>query len=234
MKEISRDLHIQMDSFITGWLYCECKLTSYQIQRILSSLTIHEDVKYELYNTLITGHFPELNAIKVCNYTAETIFNSVQQTEYQFAPAVLVAYRFLIHLRENESVALNDFKNGIPLRWFNTVKDNLRQYISPKVSGVMSACTWINTSANVKDVLYDPEYISLTMGEPIIVTELDTEVYELYTNTQKHLIDTISIHGSYNGTKCTITVDLRTFIISISLLDASLFYDLEVILNLTR
>lgn len=98
-----------IDSFIKDYLTYEYKLSEKRAKLNLEKLNKHEDIKLELYETIVYGDFPKAGKIEVCGYTAEDIKN-------QTSLSILGTYNYLIYLRENETEALEKLKNELPLK----------------------------------------------------------------------------------------------------------------------
>ena len=98
-----------VDSFIRDCLIYEYKLSKKRIKLNLEKLNRHEDIKLELYETMVYGDFPKVGKIEVCGYTAKDIKN-------QTSLSILGAYNYLIYLRENETEALEKLRNGLSIK----------------------------------------------------------------------------------------------------------------------
>ena len=98
-----------IDSFIRDCLTYEYKLSEKRVKLNLEKLNKHEDIKLELYETVVYDDFPKTGKIEVCGYTAEDIKN-------QTSLSILGTYNYLIYLRENENEALEKSRNGLPIK----------------------------------------------------------------------------------------------------------------------
>lgn len=98
-----------IDSALKDYLFYECNMSEKRISLNLQKLNRHEDIKLELYETIIYGSFPKTGAIEVCSYTAEKLNGTTHLS-------ILGAYNYLIYLREDEKNALDDLKKGLPIR----------------------------------------------------------------------------------------------------------------------
>ena len=69
----------------------------------------HEDIKFELYETIVYNKFPVAGAIQVHGYTAEKLNKSTHLS-------ILGSYNYLIYLREDKMNALSDLEKGLPVK----------------------------------------------------------------------------------------------------------------------
>ena len=99
-----------IDSFLSDYMFYESNMSEKRIKANIDKLNRHEDIKFELYETLIYEKFPVAGAITVCGYTAESLKNTTHLS-------ILGAYNFLIYIREDEKNALDDLKKGLPIKW---------------------------------------------------------------------------------------------------------------------
>lgn len=107
-KKIEWTAHYFVDAFLSDYMLYECQMSEKRIKTNIDKLNRHEDIKFELYETLIYERFPTTGAIKVCGETAESLKNSTHLT-------ILGSYNFLIYLREDEANALTDLRKGLPV-----------------------------------------------------------------------------------------------------------------------
>lgn len=98
-----------VDSTLNDYLLYECNLNKNRINETINKLNKHEDIKNELYETIMYGEFPVSGAISVCNYIAEELNKNAKLS-------ILGAYNFLIYLREDEENALADLEKGLPIK----------------------------------------------------------------------------------------------------------------------
>ena len=108
-KKVEWTARYFIDSFISDYMFYESNMSEKRIKANIDKLDRHEDIKFELYETLIYERFPTAGAIEVCGETAESLKKSTHLT-------ILGAYNFLIYLREDEANALNDLKKGLPIK----------------------------------------------------------------------------------------------------------------------
>ncbi len=108
-KKVKWSIEYFIDSFFNDYLFYEKKMSEKRITANLEKLNRHEDIKYELYETLIYESFPRTGAISVCGYTAKNLMETTHLT-------VLGCYNYLIYLREDEKNALDDLKKGLPVK----------------------------------------------------------------------------------------------------------------------
>lgn len=94
-----------IDSYLADYMSHECNMSKDRFQANIAKLNRHEDIKFELYETLIYEKFPITGAITVCGRTAESLKNTTHLS-------ILGAYNFLIYMREDEKNALDDLKRG--------------------------------------------------------------------------------------------------------------------------
>ena len=97
-----------IDSFLRDYLTSVYGLSNNRVEANLEKLNRHEDIKLELYETVVYGDFPK-NGIKVCGYNVETIKNMTDLS-------VLGAYNYLIFLREDEKEAIIMLVKGLPVK----------------------------------------------------------------------------------------------------------------------
>lgn len=84
-----------IDSFLTDYMFYECNMTKKQINDNIDKLNRHQDIKFELYETLIYEKFPISGAITICGYTAELLKKSTNLS-------ILECYNFLIDILEDK------------------------------------------------------------------------------------------------------------------------------------
>ena len=99
-----------IDSFLSDYMFYESNMSEKRIKANIDKLNRHEDIKFELYETLIYEKFPVAGAITVCGYTAEFLKNTTHLS-------ILGAYNFLIYICEDEKNALDDLKKRLPIKW---------------------------------------------------------------------------------------------------------------------
>ena len=85
-----------IDSFLTDYMFYECNMTKKQINDNIDKLNRHQDIKFELYETLIYEKFPISGAITICGYTAELLKKSTHLS-------ILECYNFLIDILEDKN-----------------------------------------------------------------------------------------------------------------------------------
>ena len=98
-----------IDSYLADYMRHECNMSKEWCQANITKLNRQEDIKFELYETLIFEKFPIAGAITVCGCTAESLKNTTHLS-------ILGAYIFLIYMREDEKNALVDLKKGLPMK----------------------------------------------------------------------------------------------------------------------
>lgn len=86
-----------IDSFLTDYMFYECNMTEKQINDNIDKLNKHEDIKFELYETLIYEKFPASGAITICGYTAKLLKNSTNLSIFE-------CYNFLIDILEDKKI----------------------------------------------------------------------------------------------------------------------------------
>ena len=95
-----------INEFIKDYLHFGRKIKETEVSKYLDYFNSQKDIVLELYNTLITGAFPETNAVNVKGYTAKSL-NETTNLD------VINSYSYLIYLRKNEKRAiaeLNKYK----------------------------------------------------------------------------------------------------------------------------
>ncbi len=95
-----------VNSFLKDYFLYELALKENRIEPTIKKLNRHEDIKFELYETIIYDSFPKSSAIKVCGYTAKKL---KEETKLN----ILGVYNYLIYLREDKENALKNLQSGL-------------------------------------------------------------------------------------------------------------------------
>ncbi len=98
-----------VDSAIKDYMLYVCHMSGKRIEKGLEKLNRHQDIKMELYRTLMKEAFPKNRAIIVEGYTAQQLKETTKLT-------VLGAYNYLIYLREDPTAALDNLSKGLPIK----------------------------------------------------------------------------------------------------------------------
>jgi hypothetical protein len=98
-----------IDSLLNDYMFYESNMSEKRIKANIDKLNRHEDIKFELYETIVYDKFPVAGALQVHGYTAESLNKTTHLS-------VLGAYNYLIYLREDETNALSDLKKGLPVK----------------------------------------------------------------------------------------------------------------------
>lgn len=98
-----------VDSAIKDYMNYVCHMSGKRIEKGIEKLNRHQDIKMELYRTLMKESFPKNRAIIVEGYTAQQLKETTHLT-------VLGAYNYLIYLREDPKTALDNLKKGLPVK----------------------------------------------------------------------------------------------------------------------
>lgn len=107
MARLSGSREYYMKRYLLEYMQYDRGMSEKRAKETLEKLNRHEDVKNELYDTLINETFPVNTRLVVCGYKAEDIWRTQKLS-------VLGAYNYLIYLRENEEEALKNLKAGLP------------------------------------------------------------------------------------------------------------------------
>lgn len=98
-----------VDSAIRDYMFYECKLSEKRIKKNMEKLNRHTDIKMEFYETIMYEQFPVNSPITVKGYIAEQLYQNTYLS-------VLGAYNYLIYLREAPINAIEDLKQGLPIK----------------------------------------------------------------------------------------------------------------------
>lgn len=107
MARLSGSREYYVDRYLLEYMQFDRGMSEKRAKETLQKLDRHEDVKNELYDTLINEVFPVNTRLVVCGYRAEDIWKAQKMS-------VLGAYNYLVYLRENEKEALENLKAGLP------------------------------------------------------------------------------------------------------------------------
>lgn len=108
-KKIEWTKNYFVNSVIIDYMHYICHMSGKRIEKGIEKLNRHQDIKMELYRTLMRETFPKDRAISVKGYTAQQLKETTQLT-------VLGAYNYLIYLREDPKTALDNLKKGLLTR----------------------------------------------------------------------------------------------------------------------
>lgn len=108
-KIILWTLQYFIQSGIEDYMRYEANMSEAHIEKNIEKLNRHEDIKVELYETIMYEAFPIQGAIEVQGYSAEELKNTTKLT-------TLGAYNYLIYLRESPKEALDNLCKGLPLK----------------------------------------------------------------------------------------------------------------------
>ena len=108
-KNIKWTKNYFVDSVIKDHLYYAYHMYGKRIEKEMEKLDRHQDIKMEFYRTLMKEEFPKSRAISVEGYTAQQLKETTKLT-------VLGAYNYLIYLREDPKIALDNLKKGLPTK----------------------------------------------------------------------------------------------------------------------
>lgn len=95
-----------LDTGIVDYLKYEVKLSDKRIIVNLDKLNRNEDIKWELYETIMYEAFPVNSAITIEGYSAQYLYKETHLS-------LIGAYNYLIYLREEPTSALTDLKAGL-------------------------------------------------------------------------------------------------------------------------
>lgn len=95
-----------MNSLLNDYMFYESNMSEKHIKANIDKLNCHEDIKFELYETIVYNKFPVAGAIQVHGYTAEELNKSTHLS-------ILGSYNYLIYLREDKMNALSDLEKGL-------------------------------------------------------------------------------------------------------------------------
>lgn len=105
-KNITWTKNYFVDSAIKDHMHYACNMSGKRIEKGIEKLNRHQDIKMELYRTLMKEEFPKNRAISVEGYTAQQLKETTKLT-------VLGAYNYLIYLREDPKTALDNLRKGL-------------------------------------------------------------------------------------------------------------------------
>lgn len=106
-KNIEWTMNHFLDTGIEDYLRYVVKLSDKKIILNLEKLNRNEDIKWELYETIMYEAFPVNSAITVEGYSAEYLNKETHLS-------VIGAYNYLIYLRDEPTSAMADLKAGLP------------------------------------------------------------------------------------------------------------------------
>lgn len=92
-----------IDTFLTDYLCLGRKIKRENLKEYMDYFSSFDDIKLEMYNSLINGHFPE-TMIEVASYTAKRLYESTTLD-------VINSYSYLIFLRKDEKKALSQLSH---------------------------------------------------------------------------------------------------------------------------
>ena len=95
-----------VDSVIKDHMFYACHMSEKRIEKGIEKFKRHQEIKIEIYRTLMRETFPKNRAIIVEGYTAEQLNETTHLT-------VMGAYNYLIYLREDPKTALDNLKRGL-------------------------------------------------------------------------------------------------------------------------
>ncbi len=98
-----------VNSLLNDYMFYESNMSEKRIKANIDKLNRHEDIKFELYETIVYNKFPVAGAIQVHGYTAEKLNKSTHLS-------ILGSYNYLIYLREDKMNALSDLEKGLPVK----------------------------------------------------------------------------------------------------------------------
>lgn len=107
MARLSGSREYYVDRYLLEYMQFDRGMSEKRAKETLEKLDRHEDIKNELYDTLINEAFPVSTRLVVCGYKAEDIWKTQKLS-------ILGVYNYLIYLRENEKEALENLKAGLP------------------------------------------------------------------------------------------------------------------------
>ena len=108
-KNIKWTKNYFVDSAIKDHLYYAYHMYGKRIEKEMEKLDRHQDIKMEFYRTLMKEEFPNNRARSVEGYTAQQLKETTKLT-------VLGVYNYLIYLREDPKIALDNLKKGLPTK----------------------------------------------------------------------------------------------------------------------